>query len=156
MDWLHGVAGLFVGIMVGMTGVGGGSLMAPILILLFEHSSGYARFHAYQSLMTCLVLGCLHILFLWSSFLSWLIFLFDLLLLGSLASVALRPRLTHADFKRIATRTRSNGIDCPTSAIRLRCGRTLSEMYMQFTVVTPSDEYNQDPRRTARRTPRAS
>lgn len=35
MDWLHGVAGLFVGLMVGMTGVGGGSLMAPILILLF-------------------------------------------------------------------------------------------------------------------------
>lgn len=35
MDWLHGIAGLFVGIMVGMTGVGGGSLMAPILILLF-------------------------------------------------------------------------------------------------------------------------
>lgn len=28
-------SGLFVGIMVGMTGVGGGSLMAPILILLF-------------------------------------------------------------------------------------------------------------------------
>lgn len=35
MDWLHVVAGLFVGLMVGMTGVGGGSLMAPILILLF-------------------------------------------------------------------------------------------------------------------------
>lgn len=35
MDWLHGVAGLLVGLMVGMTGVGGGSLMAPILILLF-------------------------------------------------------------------------------------------------------------------------
>lgn len=35
MDWLHVIAGLFVGVMVGMTGVGGGSLMAPILILLF-------------------------------------------------------------------------------------------------------------------------
>lgn len=35
MDWLHVVAGMFVGVMVGMTGVGGGSLMAPILILLF-------------------------------------------------------------------------------------------------------------------------
>lgn len=35
MDWLHVFAGLFVGLMVGMTGVGGGSLMAPILILLF-------------------------------------------------------------------------------------------------------------------------
>lgn len=35
MDWLHAIAGLFVGVMVGMTGVGGGSLMAPMLILLF-------------------------------------------------------------------------------------------------------------------------
>ncbi len=34
MDGLHSLAGLLVGIMVGMTGVGGGSLMAPILILV--------------------------------------------------------------------------------------------------------------------------
>ncbi len=34
-DVLHGVAGLFVGILVGLTGVGGGSLMTPILVLLF-------------------------------------------------------------------------------------------------------------------------
>ena len=42
MDWLHAVAGLFVGAMVGMTGVGGGSLMAPILILLFGVSPATA------------------------------------------------------------------------------------------------------------------
>lgn len=35
MDWLNTLAGFFVGALVGMTGVGGGSLMAPILILLF-------------------------------------------------------------------------------------------------------------------------
>lgn len=35
MHWLNAIAGLFVGFMVGLTGVGGGSLMAPILILLF-------------------------------------------------------------------------------------------------------------------------
>ncbi len=35
MDLLHTVAGLIVGFVVGMTGVGGGSLMAPILILFF-------------------------------------------------------------------------------------------------------------------------
>jgi uncharacterized membrane protein YfcA len=35
MDLLHTVAGMFVGLIVGMTGVGGGSLMAPALILLF-------------------------------------------------------------------------------------------------------------------------
>jgi uncharacterized membrane protein YfcA len=35
MDWLNTLAGFLVGALVGMTGVGGGSLMAPILILLF-------------------------------------------------------------------------------------------------------------------------
>ena len=34
-DFLHGVAGLLVGFLVGLTGVGGGSLMTPILVLLF-------------------------------------------------------------------------------------------------------------------------
>ena len=34
MDWAHGLSGLLVGVLVGLTGVGGGSLMAPILILL--------------------------------------------------------------------------------------------------------------------------
>jgi uncharacterized protein len=35
MTWEFSVAGLFVGVLVGMTGMGGGSLMTPILILLF-------------------------------------------------------------------------------------------------------------------------
>ncbi|HEX7820360.1 MAG TPA: sulfite exporter TauE/SafE family protein [Sphingobium sp.] len=34
MDILHAVSGLLVGMLVGLTGVGGGSLMAPILILI--------------------------------------------------------------------------------------------------------------------------
>jgi uncharacterized membrane protein YfcA len=35
MTWEFSVAGLLVGLLVGMTGMGGGSLMTPILILLF-------------------------------------------------------------------------------------------------------------------------
>ncbi|NJR78157.1 sulfite exporter TauE/SafE family protein [Sphingomonas corticis] len=35
MEWLSALAGLLVGLVVGVTGVGGGSLMSPILILLF-------------------------------------------------------------------------------------------------------------------------
>jgi uncharacterized protein len=35
MNWLNTVAGFGVGTMVGLTGVGGGSLMTPILVLLF-------------------------------------------------------------------------------------------------------------------------
>ena len=34
-DWLHAFAGLMVGTLVGLTGVGGGSLMTPLLVLLF-------------------------------------------------------------------------------------------------------------------------
>lgn len=41
-DLLHGVAGLLVGFLVGLTGVGGGSLMTPILVLLFGVSPGTA------------------------------------------------------------------------------------------------------------------
>lgn len=35
MDLAYSLAGAFVGFLVGLTGVGGGSLMAPVLILLF-------------------------------------------------------------------------------------------------------------------------
>ena len=34
MDFLHPLSGFLVGMMVGLTGVGGGSLMAPLMILL--------------------------------------------------------------------------------------------------------------------------
>src|ERR1700746_1475031 len=34
-DLLYGISGFCVGVLVGMTGVGGGSLMTPLLILLF-------------------------------------------------------------------------------------------------------------------------
>jgi hypothetical protein len=35
MDFAHALSGFIVGLLVGVTGVGGGSLMAPILILIF-------------------------------------------------------------------------------------------------------------------------
>ena len=35
VDWAYAVSGLFVGALVGLTGVGGGSLMTPLLVLLF-------------------------------------------------------------------------------------------------------------------------
>ena len=35
MDWLYTVSGFIVGLIVGLTGVGGGSLMTPLLVLLF-------------------------------------------------------------------------------------------------------------------------
>ncbi|WP_169805704.1 sulfite exporter TauE/SafE family protein [Novosphingobium rosa] len=35
LDEMHAVAGLMVGLLVGLTGVGGGSLMTPLLVLMF-------------------------------------------------------------------------------------------------------------------------
>jgi len=35
INWLYSLSGFGVGVLVGMTGVGGGSLMTPLLILLF-------------------------------------------------------------------------------------------------------------------------
>jgi uncharacterized membrane protein YfcA len=37
-DLAHSVAGFFVGVMVGLTGVGGGSLMTPVLVLFFHQN----------------------------------------------------------------------------------------------------------------------
>jgi uncharacterized membrane protein YfcA len=37
-DLAHAIAGFFVGVMVGLTGVGGGSLMTPVLVLIFHQN----------------------------------------------------------------------------------------------------------------------
>lgn len=42
MDFTYSLAGLFVGTIVGLTGVGGGSLMTPLLMLLFGVSPAVA------------------------------------------------------------------------------------------------------------------
>ncbi len=42
MDWLYTVSGFFVGLIVGVTGVGGGSLMTPLLVLFFGVSPATA------------------------------------------------------------------------------------------------------------------
>ena len=42
LNYYYSLAGAFVGFLVGLTGVGGGSLMAPVLILLFGFSPAVA------------------------------------------------------------------------------------------------------------------
>jgi uncharacterized membrane protein YfcA len=43
MDWLYPLSGFVVGALVGLTGMGGGSLMTPLLILLFGARGGGNR-----------------------------------------------------------------------------------------------------------------
>jgi len=42
MDWLYTISGFMVGLIVGVTGVGGGSLMTPLLVLFFGVSPATA------------------------------------------------------------------------------------------------------------------
>ncbi len=42
MDWLYTISGFVVGLIVGVTGVGGGSLMTPLLVLFFGVSPATA------------------------------------------------------------------------------------------------------------------
>lgn len=48
------------------------------------------RFHAWQSSLLFTVMFILHLLFSWSRFFSWVIFLVDLALMGFLALKAYR------------------------------------------------------------------
>ena len=42
MDWMYTISGFLVGLIVGVTGVGGGSLMTPLLVLVFGVSPATA------------------------------------------------------------------------------------------------------------------
>ena len=42
MDWMYTLSGFLVGLIVGVTGVGGGSLMTPLLVLFFGVSPATA------------------------------------------------------------------------------------------------------------------
>ncbi|KAF2432334.1 hypothetical protein EJ08DRAFT_669416 [Tothia fuscella] len=55
-----------------------------VLLLVLEHKSDYVRFHAWQSSLLFTFLFIIHIIFSWSSFLSWMLFLGDLGLIGLL------------------------------------------------------------------------
>ncbi|EEH19907.2 hypothetical protein PABG_02166 [Paracoccidioides brasiliensis Pb03] len=64
-----------------------------VFLLLVEHKSDYVRFHAWQSSMLFTVIFIIHIIFSWSSFISWLLFVCDLGLIGFLSMRAYRDGL---------------------------------------------------------------
>ncbi|PWY87832.1 hypothetical protein BO94DRAFT_465588 [Aspergillus sclerotioniger CBS 115572] len=61
-----------------------------VFLLLVEHKSDYVRFHAWQSSMLFTVMFILHLIFSWSSFLSWVLFICDLAMMGFLSMRAYR------------------------------------------------------------------
>ncbi|KKK16317.1 hypothetical protein ARAM_001768 [Aspergillus rambellii] len=61
-----------------------------VFLLLLEHKSDYVRFHAWQSSMLFTAIFIIHLLFAWSSFISWLLFICDLALIAFLSMRAYR------------------------------------------------------------------
>ncbi|KAF2086612.1 hypothetical protein K490DRAFT_43855 [Saccharata proteae CBS 121410] len=58
--------------------------VAGVLLLVLEHRSDYVRFHAWQSSLLFSFLFIIHVIFSWSSVISWLLFAGDLGLIGYL------------------------------------------------------------------------
>ncbi|KAL2868309.1 DUF4870 domain-containing protein [Aspergillus lucknowensis] len=61
-----------------------------VFLLLLEHKSDYVRFHAWQSSMLFTVMFVIHLIFVWSSFFSWLFFICDIVMIGFLSQRAYR------------------------------------------------------------------
>ncbi|KAI0457570.1 hypothetical protein F5B21DRAFT_521030 [Xylaria acuta] len=64
--------------------------LGAIILLILERKSDYVRFHAWQSSLVFTVMFVVHLLFSWSTFLSWVIVLGDLALIAFLALRAYR------------------------------------------------------------------
>ncbi|KAI0009710.1 hypothetical protein F4779DRAFT_358566 [Xylariaceae sp. FL0662B] len=64
--------------------------LGAILLLILERNSDFVRFHAWQSSLLFTVIFIVHLIFSWSTFLSWVLFIADLCLMGWLALRAYR------------------------------------------------------------------
>ncbi|KAK1831138.1 hypothetical protein QBC39DRAFT_98568 [Podospora conica] len=64
--------------------------LGAIVLLILERKSDYVRFHAWQSSLLFTAMFVLHLLFSWSTFLGWVVFLSDLALIGWLVLKAYR------------------------------------------------------------------
>lgn len=60
------------------------------MLLLFEHKSDYVRFHAWQSALLFSALFLVHVIFSWTSIISWMLFACDIMIIGYLAYGAWR------------------------------------------------------------------
>ncbi|KAI5360467.1 hypothetical protein Slin14017_G086420 [Septoria linicola] len=82
-----------LGLNIGMEATLAYLLLPPaggVVLLLFEHKSDYVRFHAWQSALLFSALFLIHIIFSWTSIISWMLFVCDILIIGYLAYGAWR------------------------------------------------------------------
>ncbi|KAH7144091.1 hypothetical protein EDB81DRAFT_857476 [Dactylonectria macrodidyma] len=83
--------------------------IGAIVLLILERNSDYVRFHAWQSALLFTAIMVFHLIFSWSTFLSWVFFLGDLALIAFLTLRAYRDaeildRFEVPFFGRLATR----------------------------------------------------
>ncbi|KAK5996613.1 hypothetical protein PT974_01950 [Cladobotryum mycophilum] len=83
--------------------------IGAMILLILEKNSDYVRFHAWQSALLFTAIMVFHLLFSWSSFLSWIFFFGDIALIGFLTLKAYRDaeildRFEVPFFGRIASR----------------------------------------------------
>lgn len=64
--------------------------LGAIVLLILERNSDYVRFHAWQSALLFTAIMVFHLIFAWSTFLSWVFFLCDLALIAVLTLRAYR------------------------------------------------------------------
>ncbi|CAG8977743.1 hypothetical protein HYALB_00012178 [Hymenoscyphus albidus] len=65
-----------------------------VLLLVVERKSDYVRFHAWQSSLLFSAIFVVHLIFSWSTLVSWILFAVDLLLIGYLTFGAYRDAET--------------------------------------------------------------
>ncbi|CAG8950278.1 hypothetical protein HYFRA_00006770 [Hymenoscyphus fraxineus] len=65
-----------------------------VLLLVVERKSDYVRFHAWQSSLLFSAIFVVHLIFSWSTLVSWILFAVDLLLIGYLTFRAYRDAET--------------------------------------------------------------
>ncbi|KAH7400514.1 hypothetical protein DE146DRAFT_612256 [Phaeosphaeria sp. MPI-PUGE-AT-0046c] len=53
-----------------------------VFLLVMEHQSDYVRFHAWQSSLLFAFVFVIHVIFSWSSFISWVLFVGDVGIIG--------------------------------------------------------------------------
>lgn len=53
-----------------------------VLLLVLEHQSDYVRYHAWQSSLLFAFIFVVHVIFSWSGFISWVLFVGDVGLIG--------------------------------------------------------------------------
>jgi uncharacterized membrane protein len=81
-----------------------------VFLLVMEHQSDYVRFHAWQSSLLFAFVFVIHIIFSWSSFISWVLFV------GDIAGIGWLTYRAYLDGEFVSVRIGAHGLMNDTAA----------------------------------------